>query len=98
VTLSIFRKDDQNGIFLTGHYLQDVNDVYKHDCKILKRRNIEEVMKSYLIPDDQLMELYCDPINVITPADVELQEKFNAISIVALKRKLPYLVYIDIFC
>lgn len=95
MTLSIFRKDDQNGIFLTGHYLQDVIDVYKHDCKILKRRNIEEVMKSYLIPDDQLMELYCDPIKVITPADVELQEKFNAISIVALKWKLPYLVYID---
>jgi hypothetical protein len=64
-------------------YLGDLNEVYKDDRKILQRRNREEVMKSYLILDDQLMQLYCNPRKIITSADAEPQAEINAIGVAA---------------
>jgi hypothetical protein len=34
-----------------------------------------KAMKSYLIVDDQIMEIYCDPRKAITLVDSEPQEK-----------------------
>jgi hypothetical protein len=59
--LGILDKMIKMGSASPSTYLRDLNEGYKDDRKILQRRNREEIMKSYLILDDQLMQLSCDP-------------------------------------